>query len=74
MYDYTWEEKHRLVVKGFTTKGELKEAARDHTKASIYLETLNGGDPADGVYEARPLNGRWIAKVWIRGGCIRSAK
>lgn len=59
-----------LTVKGFTTKGDLKQAAKDHSKASIFLE------PAlDGIHSATPLGkSSWEAMVYIRDGRIVSVK
>lgn len=73
-YDYQWEHERRLVVKGFCTKAELKWAMRCVTRAPVLLETVDGQDPEDGVYEAIPLDGRFRAIVTIHGGCIWSVK
>jgi len=72
--EYQWDKAHRLVVKGFATKAELREAARGVTKANIYLETLDGIDPPDGCFEALPLGRGYRARVTIRNGYLEHAK
>jgi len=52
---YLWDEKHRLIVRGFYTKAELKENIG--LLVTGFLETLTGMVPEDGVYEALTYSG-----------------
>jgi len=73
-HEYQWDTKHRLVIKGFANKAELREAAREVTRANVYLETLDGTDPPDGCFEALPLDRRYRARVTVRNGYLEHAK
>ena len=66
----------KLIIKGFTTKHELKALASEarrlcvYTPANIYLEADVGPLPNDGTFIAEPLGGRWSAMVSLRNGQI----
>lgn len=65
-----------LIVRGFTTKRELRELASEarrscvYTPASIYLEAKTGPLPNDGTFIARAPGGKWQAMVSLRRGQI----
>ena len=66
-YDYQWGHGRCLIVKGYCTKAELKLAAQCVTRALVLLETVDGQDPEDGVYEAIPLDGRYRSTMAASG-------